>query len=218
MEFAPSETVVLHPLRFLDPSPRSGRPRRAEIGRMAAIAAVVGCASAGSLELETREVPILALIPWAGRRLRARPGRGASWPADSLEEALERVVAASLVGVDLDEALRTILVAGGRLVPDVIAFVEAGLRGRGIEGADAVDRCSASEAQQLLADHRERDPEEWIAIGGAVDRALRVPLIRHAVLARGDDLHEPRLRRRTQDFLASWRRLNRNPQSGRPKT
>jgi hypothetical protein len=215
MEFAPSEDVVLHPLRFTEPT-RRRVVQRAAVGRVAAMAAVVGLAAAGSIVLEPRAVRIFGRLR-AGRRLRALPGGGGrSWPDGSLEAALQSAIHAAAVGVDLHDALRNLLVTGGRLVPDVVAFVERGLQARAIDPASATDPARADAVHTLLADFREREPDTWTALGREVDRALRPPLLRHALLEHGDDDRPiPPWRRRARDYLESWRRLNRDPPSAR---
>jgi hypothetical protein len=218
MEFAPSETVVLHPLRFIEPLRRGLRPvPRAVLGRAAAMAAVTAGASAGSLRLEPRAIPILALLPGAGRRLRAFAGAEVMWPEGSLEDSLQRVIGAAPEGIDLADALRAALSGSGRLVPDVVAFVEVALRQRGIELPCGGDPAAADAVHSLLSDFREHDPDRWIAIAREVDRALRLPLLRNAIRSRRDDIIEPHppRRERARDYLKSWRRLNRDPPSAR---
>jgi hypothetical protein len=175
---------------------------------------VVAGVTAGSLVLEPRAVPVLAVL--RGRRLRALPGTdNAVWPDGSLEAALHGAIGAAAHGIDLDDVLRNVLVAGSRLVPDAVAFIERGLQGRGIDLAAAIDPARADAAHTLLADFRERDPDTWMALGRAVDRALRPALLRHAVLEHDDDRAIPPWRQRARDYLGSWRRLNRNPPSAR---
>jgi hypothetical protein len=218
MEFAPSETVVLHPLRFVEPMRSGQRPvPRAVLGRAAGIAAVVAGAATGSLRLEPRAIPILALLPGAGRRLRAFVGSDVLWPEGSLEEALQRVIGAAPEGIDLDDALRGALSGSGRLVPDVVAFVEGGLVHRGIALPSEGDPAAADAVHSLLSDFREHDPDRWIAIARDVDRALWLPLLRDAIRSRTDDITDPRhpRRERARDYLKSWRRLNRDPPSAR---
>ena len=218
MEFAPSETVVLHPLRFVEPMRRGLRPvPRAVLGRAAAMAAVIAAAATGSLRLEPRAIPILSLLPGAGRRLRAFAGAEVIWPEGSLEEALQRLIGAAPDGIDLDDALRGALLGSGRLAPDVIAFVEGSLRHRGIELPCDGDPAAADAVHSLLSDFREHDPDRWIAIAREIDRALWLPLLRNAIHSRRDDIidpHPPR-RERARDYLRSWRRLNRDPPSAR---
>ena len=177
MEHASKKLDEMGGVRPMGSSRAVSRPK---LARLVAMAAVVGNVAQRKLILERSSIPVLGVL--VGRRLRALPGEHPepSWPDGTLEAAIHSVVVAAGGGIDIGTALRNVVMTGRRLRPDAVGFVEQSLRARGIDSGTEAD---ADAVHRMLADFREREPDMWVELRRQVDRALRLPLARHALLA-----------------------------------
>jgi hypothetical protein len=215
VELAPSEIVVIHPLRFVDPV--AGRrpvvPRKAELERLVLVTATVACLDRQNIEIELAKRSMLGFLSRGTQRLwvQATP-TARSWPSESLESRLCSVAQCDPGGISLLLAFRRLL--GDRIRRSAISVVEAGLHARGFVDLDRLrDPEAAAATAQMLADFRESQPQRWAQLQAMADRVLR-PGLGAPSSAKPVPARPPAARQR--DYLSGWKRLNPRPPGVRP--